>query len=96
MSPLTVCLLLLGNFIFIACAVPTVNTERDTASADFNDGLGKAVRKTLDLTWQVGNPNGNDRPMTFVNGQFPGPDLVFDEDDDVRVRGTISTGIAAY
>jgi len=80
MFQLTLCILLFINFMFFACAVPTVSTERDVKR-----GLGNTVSKTLDLTWQVGNPNGNARPMTFVNGQFPGPDLVFDEDDDVEV-----------
>jgi hypothetical protein len=86
MPQLTVCILLLINFISFACAVPTVSTERDLKGR-----FGITVRKTLDLTWQVGNPNGNARPMTFVNGQFPGPDLVFDEDDDVEVCEWVST-----
>ncbi|KAI9744721.1 MAG: hypothetical protein M1818_001646 [Claussenomyces sp. TS43310] len=45
-----------------------------------------AVKQTLDITWAVGNPNGNAREMIFVNGQFPSPNLFFDEDDDVEVR----------
>jgi hypothetical protein len=43
------------------------------------------VSFTLDLTWEVGTPNGNSREMIFVNGQFPGPPLIVDEGDDVTV-----------
>lgn len=46
----------------------------------------KLVQKTLELTWEKGSPNGGqERDMVFTNGDFPGPDLVFDEDDDVEV-----------
>ncbi len=43
------------------------------------------VRKTLTLTWEPGAPNGQHRHMIFTNGQFPGPDLIFDEGDDAEV-----------
>lgn len=43
------------------------------------------VKKTLTLTWERGAPNGQPRDMIFTNGQFPGPDLIFDEDDDAEV-----------
>ncbi len=43
------------------------------------------VRETLRLSWGVGAPNGHSREMIFTNGQFPGPNLVFNEDDDVEV-----------
>lgn len=43
------------------------------------------VHFNLDLTWEVGAPNGQQREMIFVNGQFPGPPLVIDEGDDVTV-----------
>lgn len=46
----------------------------------------KLVQKTLELTWAKGSPNGGqERDMVFTNGDFPGPDLVFDEDDVVEV-----------
>lgn len=46
----------------------------------------KLVQKTLELTWGKGSPNGGqERDMVFTNGDFPGPDLVFDEGDDVEV-----------
>lgn len=46
---------------------------------------GKLVRKILNVTWEVGSPNGNSREMAFVNGMMPGPVLYFDEGDDVEV-----------
>lgn len=39
----------------------------------------------LDLTWETGSPNGLERDMIFVNGQFPGPPMILDEGDDVTV-----------
>lgn len=45
----------------------------------------KLVTKKLTVTWELGAPNGQARPMIKVNGGFPAPPLVFDEDDDVQV-----------
>ncbi|OAL71576.1 hypothetical protein A7D00_4481 [Trichophyton violaceum] len=45
----------------------------------------KVVREELTLTWGLGAPNGQPREMIFMNGQFPGPTFVWDEDDDVEV-----------
>lgn len=45
----------------------------------------KLVRETLEFTWGEGAPNGVPRQMVLTNGRYPGPDLVFDEDDDVEV-----------
>ncbi|KAL2844715.1 laccase-1 [Aspergillus pseudodeflectus] len=46
----------------------------------------KFVRETLEYTWETGAPNGGEpRELIFTNGQFPGPDLVWDEDDDIQV-----------
>ncbi len=47
------------------------------------------VKKVLTLNWKIGNPNGNARPMIFVNDQFPAPTLEFNEGDDVEVRISI-------
>ncbi|KAL6854709.1 hypothetical protein ACO1O0_005834 [Amphichorda felina] len=44
--------------------------------------LGQAIN-LRDATG--GSPNGHARLMTKVNGQFPGPDLIFDEGDDVQI-----------
>ena len=46
---------------------------------------GKLARHTLDLTWDVAAPDGNPRKMVLTNGAFPGPQLFFDENDDVEV-----------
>jgi FtsP/CotA-like multicopper oxidase with cupredoxin domain len=45
----------------------------------------KQVQFELNLTWQKGAPNGNVRDMIFMNDQFPGPELRFDQGDDVEV-----------
>lgn len=46
----------------------------------------KQAQFELNLTWQKGAPNGNVRDMIFMNDQFPGPELRFDQGDDVEVR----------
>ncbi|KAK9437292.1 laccase [Metarhizium brunneum] len=43
------------------------------------------VEKTLRFTWEKGAPNGQSREMIYTNGQFPGPSLLLDEDDDVEI-----------
>lgn len=43
------------------------------------------VHYDLDLTWQIGAPNGVEREMIFVNDRFPGPPLILDEGDEVTV-----------
>ncbi|KAH6842859.1 multicopper oxidase [Chaetomium sp. MPI-CAGE-AT-0009] len=43
------------------------------------------VQETLRLTWAEGAPNGQAREMIFTNGQYPGPNLVFNEDDEVEI-----------
>ncbi|RJE19618.1 hypothetical protein PHISCL_08036 [Aspergillus sclerotialis] len=48
----------------------------------------KLVRETLTLTWELGAPNGQMRELIKMNGQFPGPNYVWDEDDDVEVINT--------
>ena len=53
----------------------------------------KLVRETLEFTWGVGSPNGVPRQMVLTNGKYPGPDLIFDEDDDVEVSPTRQTCI---
>ncbi len=46
---------------------------------------GKLMKSEMNVTWEVGAPNGQSREMILMNGQFPGPSLIFDEDDDVEV-----------
>lgn len=43
------------------------------------------VSQTLRLTWDEGAPNGQPRDLIYTNGQFPGPPLIFDEDDEVEI-----------
>ncbi|CAI7638973.1 unnamed protein product [Penicillium discolor] len=39
----------------------------------------------LNLTWDTKAPDGVERQQALINGQFPGPPLIFDEDDNVEV-----------
>jgi hypothetical protein len=43
------------------------------------------VKKDLVITWEQDAPNGQTRYMIKTNGQYPGPSLIFNEDDDVEV-----------
>ena len=43
------------------------------------------VQYTMDLTWDIGAPDGNPRKMVLNNGGFPGPELRLDEGDNVKV-----------
>jgi FtsP/CotA-like multicopper oxidase with cupredoxin domain len=40
----------------------------------------------LTLTWEKGAPDGVQRDMFKINGQFPGPPLELNEGDDVVVK----------
>lgn len=46
---------------------------------------GKLIREEITLTWDLGAPNGHVREMIKMNGGFPGPSFVWDEDDDIEV-----------
>lgn len=46
---------------------------------------GALIQQEWALTWVAGSPNGQERDMIKINGQFPGPPLLCDEDDDVEV-----------
>ncbi|KAJ5824097.1 Multicopper oxidase type 2 [Penicillium robsamsonii] len=39
----------------------------------------------LNLTWGTEAPDGVERQQALINGQFPGPPLIFDEGDNVEV-----------
>ncbi|KAJ5575634.1 Multicopper oxidase type 2 [Penicillium sp. DV-2018c] len=54
------------------------------ASGLVNLAWAKHVNFDLNLTWQMGAPDGNMRPMIFMNEQFPGPELRLDQGDDVE------------
>jgi FtsP/CotA-like multicopper oxidase with cupredoxin domain len=48
--------------------------------------LGQAtVLFPITLTWGKGAPDGFERDMIFMNGQFPGPTLEMNEGDNVEV-----------
>jgi FtsP/CotA-like multicopper oxidase with cupredoxin domain len=40
----------------------------------------------LELTFGPGSPDGFDRDMIFINGQFPGPLLEIQQDDWVEIE----------
>lgn len=40
---------------------------------------------TLDLEWKTGSPDGFEREMIFINGQFPGPTLEIQQGDWVEI-----------
>ncbi|KAL4872119.1 laccase-1 [Aspergillus spectabilis] len=53
-----------------------------------NVGLStaKLVQEVLELSWELGSPIGGEpRQMVLTNGEYPGPDLVWDEGDDIEV-----------
>jgi hypothetical protein len=39
----------------------------------------------LELTWGKGSPDGFERDMIFINGQYPGPVLDIQQDDWVEI-----------
>jgi FtsP/CotA-like multicopper oxidase with cupredoxin domain len=43
------------------------------------------VKKDWTITWEPGAPNGQERNMIKINGQFPGPTILCDEEDDIEV-----------
>lgn len=45
----------------------------------------KTAYFSLTLTWEPAAPDGFERNIIKMNGQFPGPELVVDEGDDVEV-----------
>lgn len=52
----------------------------DAANADSHN----AVVFPITLTWAKGSPDGFEREMIFMNGQFPGPTLNIQEGDNVE------------
>ncbi len=50
----------------------------------FHSIWAKLVRFEVVLTWQRGSPDGVNRQMILMNGQFPGPVLELDYGDDVE------------
>lgn len=40
----------------------------------------------LELTWELGSPDGFEREMIFINGQYPGPLLEIQQDEWVEIE----------
>lgn len=64
---------------FASAASPQVARQTETEAA-------RARRFDLTLTWEKGAPDGVERNVFKVNGQFPGPTLEFSEGDSVVIR----------
>ena len=48
--------------------------------------FGALVNFAVDLTWELGAPDGQQRYVIHTNGQFPGPPLLLKQGDSVEVR----------
>ncbi|OAK94567.1 multicopper oxidase [Phaeosphaeriaceae sp. SRC1lsM3a] len=62
--------------------------EGDFATDSYGGGghvNGNIVKKDLFVTYEKGAPDGQERQVIYVNGQFPAPPLIFDEDDNVEI-----------
>lgn len=46
---------------------------------------GKTVKYHLEITNGTGSPDGFERPMMLINGQYPGPTIVADWGDDLEI-----------
>jgi FtsP/CotA-like multicopper oxidase with cupredoxin domain len=65
------CLLASHSFILGTNAHPSYNSS--------------SRRFDLTLTWEKGAPDGYERDLFKINGQFPGPLLEINEGDDVEI-----------
>ncbi|KAL4874947.1 conidial pigment biosynthesis oxidase Arb2/brown2 [Aspergillus karnatakaensis] len=54
---------------------------------------GQLQKRNLIITNELGAPDGQQRYVLKVNGQFPGPTLIFDEGDDVENGTPYSDGV---
>jgi hypothetical protein len=50
-----------------------------------DDDCQEIIRFPLTLTWEKGAPDGFERDMILMNGQFPGPTLEMNEGASVEV-----------
>lgn len=48
--------------------------------------LGDTARFKIEMTWKTGAPDGVEREMIFLNGQFPGPTLEIRQGDWVEME----------
>jgi hypothetical protein len=53
--------------------------------------VAKEVFYMIDLTWEHGSPDGFSREMILVNGTSPGPALIVDQGDQVKVGAGVQT-----
>ncbi len=80
------------NLISFALGSHGINARRsyDGAIPDDSPPKSEDCQKTvvfpITLTWQKGAPDGFEREMIFMNGQYPGPTLNIQEGDNVEVR----------
>ena len=47
--------------------------------------IGAKVDFEVDLTWEIRAPDGQQRYVILTNGHFPGPPLLLNQGDDVKV-----------
>ncbi|QRW02683.1 Multicopper oxidase [Ceratobasidium sp. AG-Ba] len=59
-----------------------------TAAALAHNCLAALRQHSLVITNGTNNPDGTPRPSWFINGQTPGPHLVWDEGDSISVKVT--------
>ncbi|KAH5293476.1 hypothetical protein HBI12_229350 [Parastagonospora nodorum] len=62
------------SFIVALCLTFPAHTVADTSNFK------------LELTWRKGAPDGHERDMIFINGQYPGPLLDIRQDDWVEIE----------
>jgi hypothetical protein len=66
--------------------LPMVSLKSSLASLTLaDDDCQEIVRFPITLTWEKGSPDGFERDMIFMNGQFPGPPLDINEGATVEV-----------
>ena len=76
-----------GSFVSLGLSVISLASS---VLATYKNSEGVDCEKTVvfpvTLTWEKGSPDGFERDMIFMNGQYPGPTLNIEEGDNVEVR----------
>lgn len=75
----------LTSFGVCLLAFSTLAPLANSLPSSLDQGLDNAKHFDLVLTWEKGSPDGYERDMFKINGQFPGPLLEIDEGDDVVI-----------
>ncbi|PGH10994.1 hypothetical protein AJ79_05145 [Helicocarpus griseus UAMH5409] len=73
---------LFALFIWLKCLFPLASAGLLQPSARHHPDVR---RFEIDLTWQNASPDGFERKVILINGQFPGPQLDIIEGDEVEV-----------